>query len=79
MDKRNELLGTKIRGNTDLILNGENGLFSENNAKDLAVKIQELCTNNDLRILLGQNAQKSTKKFDLESVKNEMKKVYSAI
>lgn len=79
MDKRNELLGTKIRGNTDLILNGENGLFSENNAKDLAVKIQELCTNNDLRILLGQNAQKSIKKFDLESVKNEMKKVYSAI
>lgn len=79
MDKRNELNGTKIRGNTDLILNGENGLFSENNTKDLAVKIQELCTNNDLRILLGQNAQKSIKKFDLESVKNEIKKVYSAI
>ena len=72
-------IGTKIRGNTDLIINGENGLFSENNAKDLAVKIQELCTNNDLRIFLGQNAQKSIKKFDLESVKNEMKKVYSAI
>lgn len=70
---------SKIRGNTDLIEDGKNGLFAKNDPEDVAKKIEKLAKNPDLRRELSTNALKTIKHYDLSSVENEMLKIYKKI
>lgn len=66
----------KIRGNTDLITDGEEGLYIQFNAKDLAEKIDLLYRNSELCEKLGKNAQNKVRQFGLQPVLDSVVKIY---
>lgn len=67
---------TKIRGNTDLIDDGESGIFTENTPEALAEHIQALAIDPELRAKLGHGAMEKAKLFDKEAVQRQMKEIY---
>jgi glycosyltransferase involved in cell wall biosynthesis len=69
---------SKVRGNTDLIEDGKNGLFAENNAGDVSQKMEELATSPEKRQAYGLAAEKTIKKYDLTSVESKMIKIYKS-
>lgn len=71
---------SKIRGNTDLIKNGEGGylcdiddvfMYSEN--------ISNLASNIELRNEMGRKNMENIKKFNVETVVDEIKRIYISI
>ena len=69
---------SRIRGNTDLISDGKNGLFAENNAGDVGRKIEELEKNPEKRKAYGIAAEKTIKRYDLTSVEEKMIDIYKS-
>ena len=67
---------TKIRGNTDLIRDGENGVFSENNPESLSKEILHLYENPDLRQRLGAEASASAERFQRREILKQMQEMY---
>ncbi len=67
---------TAIRGNTDLIENGINGVFSENNPKDIAQNIVNIMENPEKCRMFGINAKNTIKHFDLSHVYSLLKDIY---
>ena len=65
-----------IRGNTDLIENGIDGLLVEAEPEKLAAAIERLCADAQLRHRLGMAAQEKSRRFDLNSVKEELRRLY---
>lgn len=71
---------SKIRGNTDLIVENEGGyLLNPSDAEGFAKAISILCQNRDKRLNIGQNNLKVIKNFDSENVKKIMEKIYTEI
>lgn len=70
---------TKIRGNTDLIDEGESGVFTENTPEALAGHIQTLAQDPALREKLGHGAMEKAKLFDEETVHRQMKEIYLSL
>lgn len=68
---------SEIRGNADLIRNGENGLFAANDPIAVADAITSLRTDGELRHRLAEQALKDIQQFDLESVEAEVRDIYT--
>lgn len=66
---------TNIRGNSDLVTDGINGLFSENDPIDLAKKII-MIQNKTIRDDLATHSAESAKKYDISCVLEIMKNIY---
>lgn len=67
---------SKIRGNTDLVDDGDNGVFAVNNPDDVAMKIKKLGSIDQFRRTLADSAENSIKKFDLNEVEKQMAHIY---
>jgi len=67
---------TKIRGNTDLIADGENGKFTENNPEALAEVILQMYRNPEYAAQLGEKAAQSAKSYDEGSILSQVKDIY---
>lgn len=67
---------TKIRGNTDLVINKYNGIYCNNNANDLADIIWTISKNPKKYKILGNNARNSVEKFELSIVQESLKNIY---
>ncbi len=68
---------SNIRGNVDLIQDGEGGyLINPNDTNGFAEAIDKLAGDKELRETMRKNNLESVKKFDIENVKKEMTKIY---
>jgi glycosyltransferase involved in cell wall biosynthesis len=67
---------SQIRGNTDLIKDGKNGLFARNDPEDVAEKIEKLGSDEKLRKQLADSAKQTIKEFDLSAVEKQMADIY---
>ena len=65
-----------IRGNTDLVEDNITGLISNSNPEDVANAIIKMKNNPELRDRLSNRALEKIKKFDLDNIEDEMKKIY---
>lgn len=70
---------SEIRGNTDLIDDGVEGLFAENNPQAVAEAILALCRDPERREALGRAAKEKVRKFDSENVHRLMKDIYLSV
>ncbi len=70
------ILCSNIRGNTDLIVNGENGLTVNNDPKEVADAILWMKDNSADRKRFSIAALQTIKRYDLKNVESEMKKIY---
>ncbi len=71
-------LASTIRGNTDLIKEGEGGyLYAPQDAEGFAAGIQKLATNAALREKMGQTNREAVKGFDIRVVSEKMQKIYA--
>lgn len=62
-----------------LISDNESGLLCDNNAQDLANKIELLINNPDLRDKLGKNAQESMKRYSSDAVCDQWEKLIFSV
>ncbi len=67
---------SEIRGNTDLITSGKNGLIVANEPSEVAKAILRMKDNSEERKHFAAESLKIIKRFDLASVENEMLKIY---
>ena len=67
---------SRIRGNTDLIENGVEGILPENTPSAVAEAILTLCREPETRAALGAAAAKKIEVFDAKNVHKTMKEIY---
>lgn len=72
------IIASNIRGNSDLIRDGENGFLVENRWEEYAVKIQEFIENSSLRKNFSEQAQRDSVQYDRNKIEEIMKKVYES-
>jgi len=71
---------SEIRGNSDLIINGEGGfLHAPNDVNGFASSIRKLIMDVKLRKIMGNRNYKNVKRYDKIQVKEEMKKLYGKL
>lgn len=71
------IIATNIRGNRDLVVDGENGILIELNDVDRAVvKIVELLDNDEKYRKISKNNLEKVKQYSIETVLNKMREVY---
>ena len=70
---------SKIRGNTDLIDDGVNGLFVENTPQGVAEGILKLYRDPELQARLGGAAAEKVAQFDAKNVHEKMKEIYLSV
>ncbi len=73
------IMCTRIRGNTDLIDDGNSGIFTENNPQAVADNILRLYRDPAFRAELGRNASEKVKIFDEENVLKQVKAIYLSL
>lgn len=72
-------VASRIRGNTDLLDGADGGYLCEvTNAADYADKINLLASDADMRKKMGKNNLLTIQKFNLETVTDEIRKIYEA-
>ncbi|WP_214079669.1 glycosyltransferase [Mesotoga sp.] len=71
---------SKSCGNVDLIQEGEGGfLCRPDDSECFAHSINKLPKDTELRKKMGTNNQSTIRRFDVENVKEEIKKVYNEV
>jgi glycosyltransferase involved in cell wall biosynthesis len=71
------IIASKIRGNTDLIQNGNGGYLHEpEDYMGIARSIDKVIEDNKLRIEMGKRNKEEVKKYDKQVVKNRMREMY---
>lgn len=71
------LLVTNIRGNRDIVVNGESGYIIElNEVEEASEKTITLLENNDIYNKMSKNAVDFVKKYSIEKVLKDMREVY---
>lgn len=70
---------SKIRGNTDLIADGKNGCFAENNAMAVAEAILHMKQSKALCEQYGKSAKEDIWKYDLKNVLEVVKPIYEEV
>lgn len=70
---------SEIRGNTDLIDDGEDGVFVENTPQAVAEGILAMYRDPELRARLGSAAEAKIRMFDAKSVHERMKEIYLSV
>lgn len=74
------IIGSKIRGNTDLIQNGNGGfLHAPEDYISIARSIDKLIDNHELRQEMGNRNREEVKKYDKHVVKERMKEIYQLL
>lgn len=74
------VVGTNIRGNNELIADGETGyLVPLNDDQKMTEKIEKIMEDSLLREKLGENALKKMQNYSREIVKQEMEKNYKEV
>lgn len=68
---------SRIRGNTDLICDGENGIFSESTPNDVANAIVTLIDDDEIRGKIISNGLSSICDFKIENVMRDLKELYN--
>lgn len=69
-----------IRGNKDLIIDGENGfLIPCNDINGFAQKIEQLCKDKVLRVKIGKRSANLISKYDISNVIDIMNKIYAQV
>ena len=68
-----------IRGNTDLIEDHKEGLYTALNPEDVAQAIQVLASDPALCRELGSNAKEKVQAFGLDTVAEQMKRIYLSL
>ena len=72
------LICSNIRGNVDIVKDGENGfLFEPQDYLSLAIAIERLIGNQELAESFGEKNKEIVKAFSQEAVINELKKLYT--
>ena len=72
------VIASKIRGNVDIVRDGDNGyLFEPSDVETLTQKISLLMDDEGLRITMGEKNKVLVQDFSLENVTYELKEVYS--
>ena len=72
-------VASRIRGNTDLLRNGEGGFLCDpHDALDFAEKINILASDTQLREAMGNSNRMTIQNFSTETVIREMQKIYAA-
>ncbi len=71
-------VASAIRGNEDLLQNGEGGyLYAPTDVQGFSEGIRKLANDPDLRVKMGQNNAKQIKAFDIKIVSEKMQKIYT--
>ena len=70
---------SRIRGNTDLIEDGVDGLFAENTPQGVAQAVLKLYGDPALRENLGTAAARTVSRFDAVQVQQKMKEIYLSV
>lgn len=71
------IVGSRIRGNTDLIQNGNGGyLHNPEDYHGIARSIDKVIEEKSLRVEMGVRNKKEVKKYDKQVVKERMKELY---
>lgn len=72
------IICSRIRGNTDLIRNRENGLFADNNPFSVADAIESYMSNERLKSQCAEQAIIDIKKYDISQILKDMNSIYSS-
>lgn len=70
---------TRVRGNTDLIRDGENGQFVENDPEALAEAILSQYHDPQKRAFYGKAAAEDAKRYDEAAILNQVKDIYLSL
>ncbi|MGO4108823.1 glycosyltransferase family 4 protein [Paenibacillus sp. YAF4_2] len=71
---------TAVRGNRDLVKNGQNGfVVPVGEYIGTAQRLYELYSDQELRARLGQNGYEQAHQYDLIAIKSQMREVYAGI
>ena len=73
------IICTEIRGNTDLVDNGQSGMFAENNPEAVADAILQLYRDPQKRTAYGSAAAEKVRLFDSENVHAQVKDIYLSL
>ena len=73
-------IASKIRGNVDLVKNGEGGFLNNvKEYKEFANSIQTLANDKELRKRMGEINRENVKKFDTSNVEQELFDIYKQV
>jgi glycosyltransferase involved in cell wall biosynthesis len=74
------IVATKVRGNRDLVVEGETGFLVEvGDATTLARRVAQLLANEELRRSFGRRARERIQAYKLEHALEAMDEIYSAV
>lgn len=74
------IICSEIRGNVDIIREGDNGyLFQPSDVETLARKLEYLLDDAEKRKIMGLKNKENVKDFSLESVTEELKRIYKLV
>lgn len=74
------IICSEIRGNVDIIREGDNGyLFQPSDVETLARKLEYLLDDAEKRKIMGLKNKENVKDFSLESVTEELKRIYKSV
>lgn len=74
------IICSDIRGNVDIIREGDNGyLFQPSDVETLARKLEYLLDDAEKRKVMGLKNKENVKDFSLESVTEELKRIYKSV
>jgi len=74
------IIATDVRGNRDLVKNGENGyLVPLDDVEQTSIAIEYLIDSEDLRRSMGEKSKELVKQYDLHRVLEEMEEIYDNI
>lgn len=78
MAQKKPILCTDIRGNNDLVVDGENGMLVEvENIKETVSKLEKMINSKELRDKMGEKSLEKVKKYKIENVLKEMYEIYN--
>lgn len=71
---------SRIRGNVDLVEDGENGYLVEvMDGSQYAEKIENVHSKSGLKEIMSENNRRSIEKYKIEEVKRKMRRIYSVV
>ena len=74
------IICSEIRGNVDIIREGDNGyLFQPSDVETLARKLEYLLDDAEKRKIMGLKNKENVKDFSLDSVTEELKRIYKSV
>ena len=73
------ILITKVNGVDEWLVDNHNGLFIQQDAEDIATKLQTLLADAELAAMLGDNARRTAEKYSWDAMISKMLEVYQQV